>query len=546
MINTILVVVPHEDDEINLAGSTIYKAKQEKRRVICVFVTNGDWLYSADIRMKEALQSLRILGVPEEDTIFLGYPDGGTHAERSIFMHGKDNVLNANGRTHTYGSQYKKDFATEEYGHPHAYRWENLLMDLKNIILKYKPEMIIGTDFDNHPDHRMCSIALDTAMGHILNKKGNNYFPIYLKGFAYSTAFEGKDDFFTSVNIQSTKINEEALTYPEFGIDNPAFEWDKRVRFPVPEACRTIDLKRNVIYRALCSYVSQRIFVRASRIINGDQVFWQRRTDNLAHQGQITVSSGHGEYLHDFQTMYANDISVKKPVFNNYAWQPEEQDKEKWCRCTFSSPQHIETISFWGNIELENQILAGKLIFSNGYRYQVGELRTKGRETIIPIIPQDHVEWIEFRIQKYTGKTGIAEWGIYAKQDDTLPLVHVLIDGEFCYDYTILSDKMPIKLSIYRHHMNQKIKWKLNGIEITKGDLQKILLHPKRSVEIQLEMADSLLQSETHVFVESKLVVLNKKFGQIINRFQMHIQRLKTEPRHHAMKKKAKKVYSTV
>lgn len=544
MINTILVVVPHEDDEINLAGATIYKAKQEKRRVICVFVTNGDWLYSADIRMKEALQSLRILGVPEEDTIFLGYPDGGTHAERSIFMHGKDNVLNANGRTHTYGSQYKKDFATEEYGHPHAYRWENLLMDLKNIILKYKPEMIIGTDFDNHPDHRMCSIALDTAMGHILNKKGNNYFPIYLKGFAYSTAFEGKDDFFTSVNIQSTKINEEALTYPEFGIDNPAFEWDKRVRFPVPEACRTIDLKRNVIYRALCSYVSQRIFVRASRIINGDQVFWQRRTDNLAHQGQITVSSGHGEYLHDFQTMYANDISVKKPVFNNYAWQPEEQDKEKWCRCTFSSPQHIETISFWGNIELENQILRGVLRFSNGYQCEVGPFLQKGRETKVKIPVQENVQWIEFKILQWKGAhPGIAEWGIYPKQEKKLQLLHILCNGELAYDWTIWPGEKVPEITAYFYGISSPLQWFFNGKEKKSvAELNKCCTQHVGPNVIRVEVAgDSQLYDEIRITYGTVWQQWKYRWQLFYNRQFITWMKLKGARAHHRLKKAVKR-----
>ena len=47
MNNKILVVVPHEDDEINLAGAFIYLAKQKGKQVICVFVTNGDWVYPA-------------------------------------------------------------------------------------------------------------------------------------------------------------------------------------------------------------------------------------------------------------------------------------------------------------------------------------------------------------------------------------------------------------------------------------------------------------------------------------------------------------------
>lgn len=420
-LKTILVVVPHEDDEINLAGSTIYRFVQEGKRVICVFVTNGDWLYSVDVRMKEALQSLKALGVDSENAVFLGYPDGGVHGEHSLFMHGKNEVMNTAGHTHTYGSSFKKDFATEEYGHPQSYIWKNLIQDLENVVLKYKPDMIIGTDFDNHPDHRMCSIALDTAMGNILNRDSNSYFPIYLKGFAYSIAFEGKDDFFSFTNIKPSLINEKALTYPELGTDNPAFEWEKRICIPALDACRTFDLHKNVIYKALCSYISQRIFVRAGRIINGDQVYWKRRTDNLVHQGEITVSSGEKKYLSDFQTLYTEDISVPKPVFENYGWKPEDRDTEKWCRCTFKKPRHIESVSFWGNIEETSRLTAGELVFSNGYHCSVQSLREKGRETIIPIEPQENIQWIEFRMTQFYGNPVIAEWGIYETKD--IPLI---------------------------------------------------------------------------------------------------------------------------
>lgn len=62
---TLIVIIPHEDDEINLAGTVIYHARKLGIRVICVFTTNGDWKYPGLIRMKEAIQALSVLGVPE-------------------------------------------------------------------------------------------------------------------------------------------------------------------------------------------------------------------------------------------------------------------------------------------------------------------------------------------------------------------------------------------------------------------------------------------------------------------------------------------------
>ena len=37
---SLMVIIPHEDDEINLAGALIYGARQEGIPVKCVFLTN--------------------------------------------------------------------------------------------------------------------------------------------------------------------------------------------------------------------------------------------------------------------------------------------------------------------------------------------------------------------------------------------------------------------------------------------------------------------------------------------------------------------------
>ena len=44
-------------------------------------------------------------------------------------------------------------------------------------------------------------------------------------------------------------------------------------------------------FKAMASHVSQQAYKRGSRLINGDQIFWKRRTDNIALYADITVSS---------------------------------------------------------------------------------------------------------------------------------------------------------------------------------------------------------------------------------------------------------------
>ena len=69
--NTVMVIVPHQDDEINIAGATIYGAIEEGLDVILVYVTNGDYQYKADIRYKEVIKMAKIMHLPLKNIHFL-------------------------------------------------------------------------------------------------------------------------------------------------------------------------------------------------------------------------------------------------------------------------------------------------------------------------------------------------------------------------------------------------------------------------------------------------------------------------------------------
>lgn len=70
--NTLMIVIPHEDDEINAAGSVICGACREGMEVVCVFITNGDYKYLPQVRIGEAIRSLAVLGVPKKTFYFWG------------------------------------------------------------------------------------------------------------------------------------------------------------------------------------------------------------------------------------------------------------------------------------------------------------------------------------------------------------------------------------------------------------------------------------------------------------------------------------------
>lgn len=486
--NTVMVIVPHEDDEINLAGSIIYGAREEGFHVICVFVTNGDWQYPGFIRMHEAIHSLKELGVPEEDVIFLGYPDSASQPERNVYKSGQNEAITVNGRSATYGMKGHPEFAMSFRGKHQSYTWQGLKQDMKDVILQYRPETIITNDFDFHPDHRVTSLAFDDSMKDILTEIPE-YTPLVLKGFCYSTAIFAPDDFYAP-HLLSTMIDRNGLWNSLLDTDNPAFSWEHRVRLPVWPECRAL-LAKNVLARSLGCHVSQKTLKTARKVINGDQVFWWKRTNNLAFLGKMSSSSGNCSYLNDFKTMAARDISEEKnPHMGNYLWIPEADDKDKWCRIDFEEPHHVEAVAFYGNIDRDSRILQGKLTFSNGFTYEVNGIKELGQETLISFPPQDDVRWIRFDILETKGtEAGLAEWEILSDTRPPFQLLSICVDDQLAYDWTLWPGETP-SVSAYTWGVTDPLIWYCDGKTSNLFEINHKVkeLEPSRILKIRVEV----------------------------------------------------------
>jgi len=93
----LLILVPHPDDEVLGCGGVIQKAVSLKLPVRIVFFTYGDAnkksftvyrkrfvinpkavLAMGEVRRNEAIAAGKTLGVPQDQLIFLGYPDRST------------------------------------------------------------------------------------------------------------------------------------------------------------------------------------------------------------------------------------------------------------------------------------------------------------------------------------------------------------------------------------------------------------------------------------------------------------------------------------
>lgn len=539
---TVMVIVPHEDDEINLAGAAIYDAVQAGMRVFCVFVTNGDWYYPGQVRIREAVHSLNRLGVPEENVLFLGYPDGGVDGTRNVYMQGQDRPVNVNGRSETYGIPEHPEFAMAEYSQHQPYLWSSLLEDLETVILKYRADVLISVDLDWHPDHRLCSVAFDQVMGRILNRKGNTYHPLVLKGFAYATAYEANDDL-SARNLLSVRYDRHQESDSGWSTDDPALEWERRLRLPVSVRCRCRQLRRNPLYQAMCCHVSQRMFGRAGRIINGDQVFWQRRTDNLAFTGQWTASSGETDGLHDFLIVHPARMTEPRTKMTGICWRPE-RGKAAWCRCTFSRPRRVSRMILYGAPEDENNILESELSFSNGKSFRIGPLRRGGQPTEVRCPITEAVQWVQFRILRSEGaEAGLAEWEIFEQPDSGIRVLKILCDGQFAYVWYAAPQYPPV-ISAYTYGIDGGIRWYLNGQRSRLETIQKVCTSLRLPCTIRAEW-----EGDPHLADEVRILPWNWKFAvsSLMRKWEMrvvqHLERWREKPEHHRAKTMAREQF---
>lgn len=532
----ILVLIPHEDDEINLAGALICETRREQIRVICVFVTNGDWEYPGSVRIDEAVRSLHELHVPAEDIIFLGYPDGGLRGERAVMLHGRNEPVEVYGNRVTYGTKEHEDFAFIELSRHHEYTWRNLLSDMEQVILKYHPSLIAATDFDFHPDHRMCSIAFEQAMGHILYIE-KDYRPLVFKGFCYSTGFESIPDFYGRHFYSSLPANRSGQVDTSM-LDNPTYRWEQRVRLPVCLECRK-PMRKNSIFKALSAHISQKAFGRADKIINSDEVFWLRRTDNLAYQGKLSASSGDVHYLADFMMMNSPNVGEKDPTFDDYLWTPAEGDREKWCRIDFEFPKDINNMSFYGNVDRENKIQKGLISFSNGYTCEIGPLADYGRETAVHFPEQKGITWIQFKVLEASGsKAGLSEWEIFDSKEAPFKILQITVDGHFAYSWHIYGDENPV-IGAYTFGVDSEdLEWAADGKLCTLNEINLLVKSLDRPVRISACLKqDPSVRSTLDIGPASISYKLLHSASERMDHLHVWLERQREKRRHHRLKR---------
>jgi len=167
----LLILSPHPDDEILIAGGLIQRIIRNGGKVKVVYLTTGDssvfsliksdkslrltpgqFVDLANRRHDEALSATKVLGLNESDLFFLGFPDQGL---REVLAREKGDprgpvVSRATKLDHVAYSWAYKD--------GQEYYVDNLEADLIEICNSFKPNLVITTHpMDTHPDHKAAS-----------------------------------------------------------------------------------------------------------------------------------------------------------------------------------------------------------------------------------------------------------------------------------------------------------------------------------------------------------------------------------------------------
>ncbi len=155
----LLVLAPHPDDEALAAAGQILAAKASGASVKVVWLTLGDGFELAaprpgpeglrslaKIRMEEAKEATRVLGLGDEDRVFLGYPDQGL---LRLFL------------THYYLPFESPHTKLRRVSYPGCFRegapytGKDLEADLKAILEAFRPtRVLVPSPLDAHPDHQ--------------------------------------------------------------------------------------------------------------------------------------------------------------------------------------------------------------------------------------------------------------------------------------------------------------------------------------------------------------------------------------------------------
>lgn len=504
---SVLVIVPHQDDDLNMMGGVLERFVAGGSTVNVLFTTNGDFESgSAEIRLNEAVRVLGSIGIPEENVLFLGYGNSWS-GDIHLYNAPENEIMGSRaGFTAVYGLP---EHPAWNEGAP--YTAAGFLSDLKDVLLTLCPELIFCCDCDSHEDHVACSLFFDKAVGQ-LRKEHPEFAPRIYKGFAYGTAYYAEKDFYR-LNIRSSVPPFDSLSISPQG----AFRWADRVRLPVAPETLSRSLRSCDAYRKLGMYASQSARFMAEGIINGDRVFWERDCSGIAYAAKASASSGDADRLNDFMLCDTEDIGNRKDIFYAGTWIPSAEDPDKTAVLTLAEPVELSRIVLYENPSAEDNILDAELTLFPAedeapFRFRTGPLDADGHAADLSRqLAESGAAGVKLRavsvklLETEGEKAGLNELELYAESApeasvtagaDRGDLAFVKFTDEeenFVYDYVLSAEEGVFSLYGYRCSSSPE-EYELRCVDRKTGEERPVTVENGR-IRVTCRRGEELLLS---------------------------------------------------
>ena len=420
----VLVLVPHEDDELIVAGGVMEEYVKYGSQLSLCFVTNGDYSTPGETRMTEALAVARAIGIPEDQVYFLGYADRDT---AHLYMSPEGKLISSNaGYSATYGLPEHP-----AYRQGQEYRRENLLADLTELLLQLQPDLIYCTEVEEHMDHSAVSLFLDEAMEKIL-KDRKDYRPVILKSSCYATAFYADADFYAP-NLLATKDPTGNEHFADL------YNWEDRIRLPLDPSGLSRSIYDCKSFQHIQLHRSQKIGSLAEGIISGDRVFWLRDTQSLCYNARVETSSGFARFLNDFKLCNNFDLYRDFKWLSDNTWVPDPEDQARQVCITLDEPSAIYRICLYDDPAADSNVCNARITFDDGSSLETGPLNPNGSATSI-LVNRARVSSFTVELLETQGpRAGLTEIEAYAQPHNYgLDFIKLQdLEGNFVYDYHI-------------------------------------------------------------------------------------------------------------
>ena len=352
----ILMVSPHPDDDVITSSGIIAQAVARGEPVQVVFMTNGDAVdgtVAGYQRQGEAVTGESILGVPENDLIFLGYPDGGLSTIYSNYIALGTRFVSPNGISATYGNRGLGhiDYHTYRFGVAADYNRANILTDLQSILTTFLPDQILVTsEFDVHPDHSTTYQLVKLAVAAV-NSSNPSYIPTIHK-----TIVHWSDGSWPSPMDPTSYFTPIPNLTPDTGL-----AWSNRESLDVPVSMQSNTCSVNPKCQAISAHASQSGISSLGGYIHKDEFFF---VENIvgAHQPPI-VNAGPSQTVKQGQTVQLDGTQSTSPggATLTYQWVQRAGPPVILSDAASAAPSFVAP-----NGLLEDTSLSFDLVVSNG------------------------------------------------------------------------------------------------------------------------------------------------------------------------------------